>query len=268
VVALFIAGKVIHEREPMLKHYFGLFAFLLSVPVLAQNPSEEKVIKQIKELGGKVLKNEEGKVYGAFLVGKRLDFADPGRDISDQHIEKLDMSMLSSITILSISITDRALAHLEKSPKLERLCLIHGKITDKGLTKFLKKRKSLESLTLSCATITDKSLPAIGALLDLEVLSLCGTKITDKGIKDLRGLAKLDLLDLSWTKVTDVGLADLKMLKNLSSLSLDGADVTDVGILQLKTLTKLTRLSLPNTKVTKKGVEALQRELPRLEIRK
>ena len=250
----------------MLTRSFSSFAFFVATLFLAQVPSEEKLIKQIKELGGKVSINEEGKVSGLFLVGKKLHFNDSGRDISDQHIEKMDLSTLSSITIFSISISDRTLAHLEKCSKLESFCLFYAKITDKGLTRFLKKQKTLVSLDLSTTTITDQSLPAIGALTDLELLSLHGRKITDKGVKDLRGLAHLDVLALSWTGVTDAALEHVKMLRNLSSLSLDGTQVTDVGVLQLKTMSKLQWLSVRGTKVTKKGVENLQKELPRLVI--
>jgi hypothetical protein len=70
--------------------------------------------------------------------------------------------------------------------------------------------KSLESLTLKEARITDTSLSELAALPRLRSVELSGTPLTDMSLSQLAHLSGLNCIILSRTKVTEGGVAKLR----------------------------------------------------------
>ena len=88
----------------------------------------------------------------------------------------------------------------------------------------------------------------------------------DAMVATLPKMVNLKKLNLSETAITDNGIHAITQLQELEYLNLFGTEVTDAGIAKLKTLTQLRKLYLWDSKATQAGVDALQKELPSLEI--
>lgn len=98
-------------------------------------------------------------------------------------------------------------------------------------------------------------------------LQLGSTSISEAAVEEqLPKMTNLKKLNLSQTAITDKGLDAVAQLKDLEWLNLYGTEVTDAGIMKLKSLTKLEKIYLWNSKATPAGGEALQKELPQVEI--
>jgi hypothetical protein len=268
-------GAYSRKVDQMIFACSGLSLFLFSI-IFQDNPKEQALVQEIEKLGGQVTRNEHGKLVGVHLGdfggGLRPLYTRSGNlpaELTDERLLKLDLRPFTHVSIVSRSISDRGLAHLEKIPNLESFRLMFSpKITDAGVAKFLKKHRSLSFLSLSFTSVTDDSLSSIAELADLEGLSLLGNNITDKGLKSLERLRNLSYLCLAGTKISDAGLRHLSGMKNLSGLDLVKTQVSDAGIVQLSAVKGLRTLSIASTKVTPQGEEALRNALPLLEILK
>ncbi len=121
-----------------------------------QSAREEKAVKAIEALGGRVTRDE--KLPGRPVVGVHLD----GTTVTDADLKNLkELKGLGSLGLADTQITDSGLKDLKELKDLWRLDLTSTQITDAGL----KDRKELKGLKSLC---------------------LAGTKISDAGLKDLR----------------------------------------------------------------------------------
>ena len=121
-----------------------------------------------------------------------------------------------AVDILSTSITDRGLRHLQACQDLSVLCLNGGNITDNGLV-HLRSMSHLRRLLLVAEgpnarrkRITDQGLAVLGTLQQLESLTILGFDITDDGLSELTSLKNLKVLYLMYTQVTEEGIAQLR----------------------------------------------------------
>src|SRR5262249_19317858 len=149
-------------------------------------PTEEEVVARITQIGGRLSKDEEGKVRGVNLISK----TEPFLPLLDKDIESIDFSMLprlTSVSVWSSNVTGSALVHLRKMPPgLRHLGILGAPINDGELVALLQKQKSsLTSLELIGTAITDRTLSEIGKLEKLSSLSVHGAKITDRGLRSL-----------------------------------------------------------------------------------
>jgi hypothetical protein len=224
------------------------------------------VIEKVHKLGGTVLSDEESDVFGLVLNDLSVFNSSPRPRFTDKDLKELDLSIFSVIVIMSRSVSDATLVHLESAPRLTSLDLFYPAITDQGLKRLLRKQRGIVDLKVFAANVTDDSLEEIGALPHLASLSLARTKVTNAGLRRLGRLKQLESLSLAQTAVSDPGLRHITGLKNLRFLDLDQTAVTDAGVPQLKELTSLERLRLRSTKVTTKGEERLREYLPSLKI--
>lgn len=117
--------------------------------------------------------------------------------------------------------------------------------------------RTVRTLDLSGAPVTDAGLAALAELTLLERLRLNNTAVTDDGLKHLAVLPGLVALDLDGTRVTGPGLRHLAGLTWLERLDLSGTDVGDAGVKELLALQRLRRLNLASTGVTDAGLEDL-----------
>jgi internalin A len=162
---------------------------LTTVSVRADE-AEDKAVKAIQKLGGKI-----------------------GRD------DKAKNKPIVGVVLFNAQVTDAALKELAGLKQLQMLHLSDTKVTDAGL-KYLAGLKQLAELDLSGTKVTDAGLKYLTGLKQLQWLVLSDTKVTDAGLKDLIGLKQLQDLFLGGTKVTDAGLKELAGLKQLQALFL------------------------------------------------
>jgi Leucine-rich repeat (LRR) protein len=271
-----LAEKQFERRNHMTFAYSGFFLLLLPLSIgLQENGKEKALVQKIENLGGCVTRDDEGKLLGVHLGNFWQGFtalytreSQVRVELTDELLQALDLSPFSHVSLISRVLTDRGLAHLEKIPKLESFTLFSSKITDKGLSKLIKKHRSLSSLWLFYTPLSDNCMSAIAELPDLECLCLLGNNVSDKGLKRLEGLTNLKLLCLSGTRISDAGLHHLTKMKNLSHLGLDSTAISDAAILPLSNLKSLRSLSIRSTKITPKAEQALRQALPELEIHK
>ena len=219
--------------------------------------AEDRAVAFVKNLGGKVTRNE--KLPGKPIVEVDLFlgawYTTPR--ITDAGLKEL--TVLKSLTALNLGgtkVTDAGLKELAALKNLTTLQLDQCRlVTGVGL-KELAPLKNLTVLSLYLTGVTDAGLKELAAFTNLTTLSL-PYGVTDAGLKELAPLKNLTTLNLYGTRVTDVGLKELAALKNLTTLRLRFTDVTDVGVKALAPLTKLTALDLGGTKVTDAGVKEL-----------
>jgi len=113
------------------------------------------------------------------------------------------------------SVTDKALAPLQKLRHIGHLNLAGTNVTDQGMV-FLEGLTTLTRLHLEKTKITDAGLKHLKNLKSLSYLNLYGTAVSDAGLSHLRGLSNLKKLFLWQTKVTRKGVDGLqKALPNL-----------------------------------------------------
>jgi internalin A len=229
---------------------------------LARPQTADTVVAQIAKAGGRVSRDDQGKVSHISLSPR-----------TDSAIEAIDFRVfteLKSLTIIARDLTDRSFVHMRATipPGLTQLAILGGPRSDKELGSLLKKHRSLMSLSLMSSPITDRTLSDIEKLEELGSLSLDGTKITDEGLNSLTKLPNLHFLDLRNTAISDAGLRHIAIMPELRALILEGTKVTDAGIIQLGSLAGLRHLYVSSTNVTEKGKQALQNLLPELEFKK
>jgi uncharacterized membrane protein len=101
----------------------------------------------------------------------------------------------------------------------------------------------------------------------LTSLGLGATSVTEGAlVEQLPKMVNLRKLNLSETETGDGAMDAVAKLDKLRYLNLYGTQVTDAGLAKLKTLVNLESLYLWQSKATPAGGEALQKELPGLEV--
>jgi hypothetical protein len=141
------------------------------------NADEESAAQAIQDLGGKVTRLADGRV---FVV-----------DLSNTQVR------------------DGDLVHLRPLKTITFLMLDNTPLTDSGL-QHLRELRQLESLSLGGTKLSDAGLEHLSGLAQLAVLILRDTAITDDGLRHLGELKKLELLDVGGTRVTEEGAKTLK----------------------------------------------------------
>jgi hypothetical protein len=170
------------------------------------------------------------------------------------------------VTLTDRSVTDdkvrQLVQHLKRWKSVETLDLGHAAITDAGL-ECLTGLESLKSLSLAYTEITDVGLQHIGRLPRLQSLWLTGTHVSDSGLGFLRQLRGLRVLFLGETKITEAGLVHLRGMTSLRLLWLTDLRISDAGLTNLGGLSQLEDLNLAANPTTDGATVTLKR-LPRL----
>jgi hypothetical protein len=168
--------------------------------------------------------------------------------ITDEGIAHLRYSRsLETVYLIGKSrITDESLEVLSKLPKLRRINVQTGRISDVGighletcenLTKayFMPPRRRSLSLEEDPIEFTDKALQSLGSLSNLEVVGISSSLFTDEGVAHLSKLNNLHTLILRGPEeeknsIGDAGLAHLFENKLLGNLDVSNSKVTSVGL--------------------------------------
>ncbi len=167
-------------------------------------------------------------------------------------------------------ITDSAVVHLSRLPRLRTLILPFSNVTDAGLAQLAEARTPLTALHVRHAKgITDKGLTHLVKLPGLDMIDLSGTGISANGAGVLRALPELRHLHLVETATGDDALEALSQSRQLQSLYLERTKVSDAGLKHLSAL-NLGQLYLDQTQVTDTGVTHLagMQSLQSLDLRR
>jgi hypothetical protein len=171
-----------------------------------------------------------------------------------------DLTALSELTNLQALYAQdtevRDLTPLARHTNLKILFLYSTPVTDFSP---LAELKNLQSLMLFETQISD--LTPLAGLKNLKALNISSTKVSD--LTPLAGLSNLQYLSLAKTPISD--LTPLAGLANLKELNLSFTQVRDLTPLAgLMTLTQVQVTDLP---VSKEQIAALQKALPKCDIR-
>jgi hypothetical protein len=206
----------------------------------------------------------------------------------------VELKHLESLVVRRGRLSDAAVRHLRRMPKLARLGLLEVGLTDRGLEQ-LAEINRLEMLDLrGCANISNGGLKHLAALGNLKTLRLGGQRIDDRSLEicgtlpaltiiavdeaavtkaGLERLAALPLEELSLFRcysIDDDALAALARLKKLRRLSLRGIPIGGEGLSHLSGLEALSDLRLNETGVDDQAIKHLlnlKKTLRRLELR-
>ncbi len=110
------------------------------------------------------------------------------------------------------------MVYLKPLRSIKTLNLGWAHITENGLVQ-LGEMKSLESLR-DPGYITDAGVAYLARTFELKELHVGGEQITDEGIRHLGGVRSLERLHLSGTSMTDASMDSIAQLTNLQELSL------------------------------------------------
>jgi len=193
---------------------------------------QQLAVIEIEKLGGKVLYDYQ-----------RPDPNQP--NLHNANATRKEPGQIDWVVYVSLrdrKVTNEALLHLRKFPRLENVDLSNTPISSRGLENLQ------DAKHLAC-------------------LSLWNTKVGDVGLKYLKDKQNLCQLVLDGTKVTDEGLSQISELTNLEHwLGLTDTQITDNGLKHLNKLVKLRHLNVRRTGVTEAGVRELKASLPITDI--
>jgi serine/threonine protein kinase/Leucine-rich repeat (LRR) protein len=199
-------------------------------------------------------------------IGYAVDASNPVllTDAAVGHLVRLPR--LLKLGINRSEITDAGLSQLVTAkPGLQLLGLAHSKITDKG-TGNLRHVPRLVHLTLSDTGVGDGLAEVLPLMSRLSGLTLARTSITDKTMQGISQLAKLRTLNVTGTAVTDAGVAHIKGMPSLEYLTLDETEVTDACLTSLAEIASLKSVNLYRGNVTAVAVQRLRAARPELRV--
>lgn len=234
--------------------------WLLTTPsIQGQEPSavgavplpDDKVVKRVEELGGRIARDR-------VLPGTPATEV----DLSGTAVTNADLRLLSNrdeirtLNLHRTGISDAGVEHLKSLSHLTTLTIGDTRVTNAGL-EALTSLDQLQFIGLHGTRVNDEGVKHLKAFPHLKSLFLSKTDVTDESINTVKGLTDLELLWLAETRITDAGLAELAALSKLKSLSLEKTAITDDGLLHLAGLRELVYLDVRGTKVTVSGLSRL-----------
>lgn len=169
------------------------------------------------------------------------------------------------------NLTDDALKHLPKLPKIRVLLLSDTQATDSSMP-HLAALSKLEYLYMwDAIRVSDIGTANLQPLKKLKYIHLSSSQITDKTLQVLGELPRLEGLSLQFNDFSDEGLQHLDKLPDLKSLWVCGPEqsangITDKGLDILAERHNLTRLGVQNTKVTDLGLASFEEKFPKCQI--
>lgn len=254
-----------------------------------EKQEEQKYVKLITDLGGKVLYNNYHHIISILLPHTRVDDSALKEISKIRSLQMIDLSAnpehsndlpvdllvwmtrqysLQAIKFNGQIVTDTGTEHLSTLPNLKVLDLGGVSVTDATLEHL--KHPNLQELVVgevplrniddhvqSVFKITDKGLSRLVRFLYLQKLSLRATAISDVSLIEIAKIKNLQHLDLGNTGITKNGLKYLKDMR-LQTLRIDHTPTSGDGIKILAALRSLQDLSLASTTVTDVDLRALR----------
>jgi hypothetical protein len=228
--------------------------------------SETVAIVKVESAGGKILKDEKGRVYCIFLHEPLMRAPLNAED----RIAQIDFTAFPHLTHLAIhssAVTDRVIAQLRQLPMgMVEISISKSELTDKAVVSLIKERQALQIVSLQGKCATDLTLREAAKLVNLSTLAvISGNQITDEGIKALAKNKKIGFLAFIDTKITDAGWEEISTM-TIGSLSFYGAEATDKGVSYISKLKYLRTFAISSTGISKDGLAFLRKTCPKLII--
>ncbi len=190
-------------------------------------PRDDRLdLARLQQAGATMAHDERGNVTGVVFSAT-----------STLPIEALEgIVHLKELTVLSGELTDGRLGDLARMSRIARqlevLVLAGTPITDDALV-HLSRFPRLKRLDLSNTNLHDHGMGHLQNLSQLESLDLSWTKIKGRTLDKLTGLSKLSSLNLSYTNVGAAELAPLKQIAALKVINVEFSAVLDTDADQL-----------------------------------
>lgn len=168
---------------------------------------------------------------------------------------------ITRLVLQDSNLEDDDLIYLASMPKLQEL-ILPDRTSDDGL-QHISGLSNLRVISQSRTSpeshnskpITDAGLKSLVRLKSLKTLSLWSADISNDGMVELKNFPLLETLSLGGNSVTDEGMVHLSGLSNLKKLQLGATNVGDRGVaILVKEHPGLEVLDLCNTKITDKCV--------------
>lgn len=190
---------------------------------------------------------------------ERLLLYEP-QELSLPSVQRLqELPRLREVHISEAGLDDEALKVLATLPGIEGLSLQGNAFTDAGVAQ-LKNAKSLRRLYLGLpqgGSVTDASMPTIGALSQLEALDLQNLNLSDEGLQHLAGLSNLKSLTLRG-RFSDAVAETLLKLRSLERLSGGRIDLTEESLRRLSELPNLKEARISSEKFSPRFLKEFQ----------
>ncbi len=155
---------------------------------------------------------------------------------------------LTELKIGPVEWTAEACKVLAALPKLQRLTIVHGKISAGGLAE-LGASKSLGLLALQGVDIGDAGLDRL-ASTNLSFLEVSACKLRPADVAAIAKLTSLSSLNVCQTNFGDADLTQLIGLEKLAGLSISTTPVTAGGLLALKKMPALRYITYDSLRIT------------------
>ncbi|MCE9556566.1 MAG: leucine-rich repeat domain-containing protein [Planctomycetes bacterium] len=247
----------------MTSHWKIVAAMLVSTgSCFAQSPELKRDYLAIERDGGRLIKvvTADGT---EFIDSVTFSYVENSDTKIRTHAAKL--SRVTSLMLNGSDISDVGIEELKALPKLRQLELIGAKITIKS-GKIIGQFKSLRHLSAGGnGDLSDDFVDGIVAL-NLETLHLSKAKISSRSLGSISKMTNLRELDLSQTNITDADLAKLKSLTSLEILDLSRTKISDASLDAIGELPKLKVLNVADTEASPEGIAELQEARPDLKI--
>jgi len=231
----------------------------------------EAAVKAIQDYGGFIKRDSQGRVVRVSLVYEEDEDGNNRRECnntSDQIATVLPaFTDCEELLLQKSQATDFAMRYVGQLKSLKTIQMWYARVTDQGVA-MLGDLKKLEVLQIQEAGIGDASLEVMSQLPNLYFLSLQHNRFSDEGLAHLGRMKQLKTLSIGLGDgtITDAGLRSLANLTHLEELDLQRCAITDQGLESLYGLKRLRTIHLGHTKVTEEGRNKLRKALPGLEL--
>lgn len=197
--------------------------------------------------------------YLAFDVGDGKVFDNLARYIPR-------FKMLTDMIFDRSDCSDATLAYFKETPELTSLSCYSTHVEGAGL-KHLTGLKKLAILSLESCVLKEEFLPYLPQLKNLQSLQISGAGLTDKSMKIIARCPSLKTLKMPKNqKVTDAGIAELKNCKTLEAMDFRELRISIRGMRELKNL-KLKGAVLDEKSFTPKERQEIQAMWPKAGFR-
>src|SRR5262249_25983667 len=169
----------------------------------------------IASIGGSIERNADGNIIAVNLRGSW------GSDV--ELIDLASLPHLERLDLLHTRITDEGMLNLKPAVNIRELNLYYAElVTDQGMSA-IKNWKQLKRLNLRGTRVANGTLEIVSRLTQLEALDIANSQVTDNGMDQLIALTNLKELALGRSRAGEADLAFLRMLPSLELLDLSGA---------------------------------------------
>jgi hypothetical protein len=156
-------------------------------------------------------------------------------NVTDDGLEHLeDMTSLRNLNLDSRLITDDGVRHLANLGALTAIDLFGAKITDEGASRLFKCTPKLERLELCGGSLTNVGVKRIAEhCKGMKTLNIGrNAKITDDCVDDVITMRELTSLNLAFSKITSDGVRKLAALPCLTSLAIKGCESVSLAAVE------------------------------------